>query len=711
MRFTDLLGLVLCILTFNVLSYGLDLFRDSAFVGISTLFSISLTVLTIYVFREFRKGLVLTILSMTVLYIYGYSTSGISVKQYLGPYTLLITPLISSLALVLVVLRSDNDTAFTQSLIIFSLPLGFIDLTGVIAVSVIISQIVFLKSLISVLLCSLVIFFTYLPYTILPLIADIRYVNHLNIFNITYWEEGTELNLLKFMVVFTVIYLLFGVLYVRVIKNYIPKVRDLKYLLITTATYYSLLIILITTSSVITAYMFLNKLVSMGTQHLIYITIPALTIPLIKSFNDLLSELSSLRVKAMELFKEVNKDFTEVHSVTDTLVVNPVLGLSVSKYHRELDDVVSNLKSVEDLLKKHTYSIDRMNTVINELLHIKEVLRSVRDGITNNYLNVINEFRDAYTELVLISGLRDDEVESVINVLSSVKRFEDIPAVVEGLSKLSVKLCEKYVTALDKVSKDVNEVLGIRVSVDTSLPCRDVISLTSLKTYREVLNEVSNELAINIANTLNNLLVITERIDELYREYKIRLSYELQTSFKELLSSLRTIAVSEKSTYRLLNSIKSTCTNLRKGLTEITDLLRSEVGVKEDLIVNTAGNLGIPTSKLLPVTKELITKAFSELTSYNDVRVCSDFISKLASKGLNTLHDLLLIITLLDDILRKVKYLPLIFTYLDDRLARGDVPLSDIPLDEKSLKWFVDLYLASRDGVVIQGGVIRRVRT
>jgi|GEM_PF-1117248 len=709
MKFTDLLGLVLCILTFNTLLYGLGLLRDFSFVGVSIFFSILLIILTIYVFREFRKGLILTITSITMLYIYSYSMSGVLVKQYLGPYTLLLISLISSLALVLVVLRSDNDVAFTQSFIIFSLPLGFIDLTGVISMSVIISQVVFLKSLVSVSLCSLTILFSYLPYALLPLIADVRYVNHLNIFNIIYWEEGTELNLLKLVVVVTVMFSLFGVIYVRVIKNYIPKVRDLKYLLISTATYYSLLIILITTSSVITTYMFSNKLVSVGPQHLIYITIPALTIPLIKSFNDLFSELSSLKVKATELFKEVNKDFTEVYSVASTLVVNAVLGLSVSRYYKELDGVRSNLRSVEDLLKKHTYSIDYMNTIINELVRIKDILRSVRDGITNDYLNLVNDVKNTYTELVLINGLRDYEVESVINVLLNVKRFEDIPAVGEGLSKLLVNLCGKYISTLGNISRNVDEVLGIRVSVDTSLPCKDVTSLTSLRTYREVLNEVSNELTVNITNILNNLLVIRERIDEFYREYEGVLSYELRTSFKELLSLLRTITISERSIYRLLGSIKSVCTNLRRGLTEVTDLLRNEVGVKEGLIVNVASSLGIPTSKLLPVTKEFITKTLSELTSYNDVRVCSDFISRLASKGLNTLHDLLLIITLLEDTLRKVKYLPLIFTYLDDRLVRGDVPLNDIPLNEKVLKWFVDLYLASRSDVVIHEGVIRRV--
>lgn len=178
MKFTDLLGLVLCIFTFNILSYGLGILRDFSFVGASTLFSILLIILTIYVFREFRKGLILTIISITMLYIYSYSISGVLIKQYLGPYTLLLISLISSLALVLVVLRSDNDVAFTQSFIIFSLPLGFIDLTGVISMSVIISQVVFLKSLVSVSLCSLTILFSYLPYALLPLVADVRYVNH-----------------------------------------------------------------------------------------------------------------------------------------------------------------------------------------------------------------------------------------------------------------------------------------------------------------------------------------------------------------------------------------------------------------------------------------------------------------------------------------------------------------------------------------------------
>ncbi|MEM4684677.1 MAG: hypothetical protein QW133_00935 [Sulfolobales archaeon] len=708
MKFHEISGLVLCAVSFNILVYILA--RGSAiFPVFSVFYVIVLALLSTIIYKDVRKGLAVTYFFLAVAFIYVYGTNpNLTFKFAFGSYLMLIIPLISSLTAGIIVLRGSRESFLAYVLIILSLPATFLDFGGLLPIALMSPHFLLFKTIIDGLRFACVLFLTYLPYVLLPtFIADISVIPYPNLFNVLYGVRG-EYNLLIAMMAVITIFLIFDVVYLKYLRHHLPKLTEPKYLLHYSLTSYFASLAMLTSIFVITVLILKTK---PEFTNMLYASIHSLPVALFGSSWILTMELTRLKWELSNSFNRVRDELTSCISVFRELIVDPVLGIKVSKYRDRLEDIGRQLNTVKEFLSKPTLSSSSIENMTTLLEKLSNDLTDIRNQIVSTYHLTVKEIEESYNKVARVVGSKDMELDELIRVLGSIQRFEDIPSVSIGLSKALKSLCESYVRSLNELVRLADDLLGIKVGVEPSIPCSEVaILLNTVGVYGDILESLlsSNEFMSKTTAMVEKALNLSNSINKVVEENSSKINVELLKLLKELSTNLKSYQ-QEGITVKALADMRNKCSLLRSSLTRLSDLVSHELSSKDAYITNIASSLGLDRKILMPITPSVISKHLKDLTAFQDISTCCELIDWTSSKFLGLIYEYLFYIETYDMILRAMNYLPLLIKYFDERLKRGVISLDDVPLSKDVLRWFVNVYISIKSDVVLEGNILKRV--
>lgn len=712
MKFHEILGLALCAVSFNLLIYSLKgPTKDFVtFLVFSVPYVIVLTLLSTVIYKDVRKGLAVTYFFLAVVFIYVYGTNpNLTFKFAFSLYLILIIPLISSLIAGVVTLRGSRESSLAHVLIILSLPATFLDFGGLLPVALMSPHFLLLKTIGEGVRFACVLFLTYLPYLLLSvLVTDISLIPYPNLFNVLYGVRG-EYNLLIAMIAVIAIFLTFDVAYHKYLKRYLPKLTEPRYILHYSLTSYVASLAMLAFISVITTLILKTKT---EFPNILYASIPSLPVALFESSWILTMELTRLKVELTNSFNSVKDELTSCISVFRELIVDPVLGIKVSKYRDRLEEIGRQLNTVKEFLSKPVFSSSSIANTTTLLEKLNNDLTDVKNQVVNTYHLAVKEIEESYNRVIRVIGLKDVDLDELIRVLGSVRRFEDIPSVSIGLSKALRGLCESYVKSLNELVRIADDLLGIKVSVDPSIPCSEVaILLNTVGVYGDVLESLlnSNEFMSKIATTVEKALNLSNSINKVVEENSGKINVELLKLLRGFSTDLKSYQQEGSITVKVLADMRNTCAVLRGGLVKLSELVNRELSSKDAYITDVASSLSLDRKVLMPITPSLISKHLKDLTAFQNISTCYELIDWMSAKFLGLVYEYLFYIETYDTVLRALNYLPLLIKYFDERLKHGTILLDDVPLSKDVLKWFVKVYISIKNDVVLEGNTLKRV--
>ncbi|MCX8186209.1 MAG: hypothetical protein N3G48_03745 [Sulfolobales archaeon] len=714
MRFHELLGLIIIVISYNLHLYLLGLpHQVLTFITLSTIYAISLSITSALIYKDLRNGLAVTYLFLGFTFIYAYgSFPGVLYRFYLGPYLMSLIPIAASLVAAALTLRSAREISFTYVPTVLSLPTTLLDPWGVAPVGAMLSHTLFLKKASDSLRFVAASLLIYLPYILLPVIlVNLEFLPQINICNVFYGASGHELNLAKAFAVVLAFIMVFDVLYHRVIKHYLPKVTEPTHLIRNSLIFY-----VISLAAVLPVPTLINSLIPTKSQipyySVLYASIPSLLMSLIASYWTLMTDLESFKSNNIKALRRIQEELNSCKSVLSELITNTLLGVKVSKYSETLEELSKQLNVVEKHLSKPALSLSHMKSTAETLDNVWGELINVKKQVIYTYKSTLKDISEIYDDLVSLGGFKDAELDELIRLMESVNRFEDIPSVSIGLSRALRRICESYLKLINDLVSNLSEVVEIEASVDTSLKCsEDVLLLNTSKAYRQAVKGVlsSEALTLSLANLTRNASQTTQLLSKLIDEYRGTLHQELLRSAEAIASDVKAIQQMEVSSCKDVQDLKTRCRELRDDLHEFVELVREELESEEKLIKSASDKLGLEFSDLVPIPPTAITKSLKDFLSFKNASTCSELMKWLNTRGVGLIYEHLFYIEMYVKVLRSTAYIQLLTNYFDNMLQRGDVVLDDLPLSKDTLKWFLNVYRSIRRDVVVEGNVLRSV--
>ncbi len=714
MRYYELSALVLCIISFNILTYLVGLSKGViTFVTFSALYAASLAITSVIIYKDIRKGLAATYLFLALVFIYAYGTApNLVFKSALGPYMMFITPIVSGLAASILALRSDLGISLAQVLIIISLPSAFLDFGGLLPFALMTPHILLLKTATDGLRFAGIALLVYLPYLLIPVsVSDVSAVPHMKLSNVLY-VSGGELNLLITMLIACLVYVIFNTVYHKFLRHYLPEMTEPRHLLPYSSVSYGMSLAVLTLIHVITGLVTVAKPVE-SYLSVIYASIPSFFVSMLSCSWNLNRELVRLSDDLVRNIHSLRDELNACSSVLNELIVDPLLGVKVSAFQDKLRELERELDHVEERVGKPTPSLNWVKGYAALLEKVGKELVDTRHQVVDAYQSIVKEVRESYDKWVSISGLRNAELDDLVKLLESIKRFEDIPSVGVGLRKALKIICESYIKTLNDLARIIAEVLAVRVSVDTSMQCPENILLLDItKAYADVLENLlsSHEVTSKASAIVERATRLKDSIGGVIEEFTHKVRGELLELLKEVSTNLGSFPQGGILTFKHLNDMKIRCSALGDCLIRLSDLILQELNIKEKLLISVADNLGLDYRILTPVSPSVMSKSSKDFTVFRNLPTCYDLIDWMSSKWLGLLYEHLFYLEIFDKTLRYTNYLQLFIKYFDERLKYGSLSLDDIPLSKEALKWFINVYTAIRNDVVVEGNVLKKVK-
>ncbi|MEM2157691.1 MAG: hypothetical protein QXO72_01590 [Sulfolobales archaeon] len=714
MKLHELLGLMICIISINLLMYLLGFAKNALFfITFSTIYALVLSLTSTVVYKDLRKGLAVTYLFLGFVFIYAYgSTPGTSFSYYLGPYLMSIIPLSTSLLASFLTLRSSREISFAYVLIVLSIPTALLDPHGLLPVSVLIPHTLFLRTAFDGLWFITMSLLLYAPYLTLPiLVIGFERFPQLNLCNVSYSSSGNVLDTFTAIAIVLTTFLFFDILYHRMIKYYLPRITERRHIIRNSFTFYLISIVVLVAVVVIT-YSFLPTKADMHYLNLIYATVPSFLISVLANSWTLIRETDSIRINIIKSLHQVKEELNICKSVLSELSINTLLGVKVSKYYESLDSTQKELNNIESYLSRPSLSLSRLKKTVNDLENIQKRLNDVKKGVVDIYRSTLKEVEEIYNDLVTLGGFRNAELDELIRLMRSINRFEDIPSVSIGFSRALSKICESFIRSIDDLITNINEITGVKVDVNTSIKCsEEVLLIDTSRAYRDMLKSLLSNENVNfvVSDLIKRTSHIKEFIDKLIDEYRGRLHEGFLLLFERLSKTLSSFPTSVVSS-RDFAEVKIKCRDLRGNLQEFVEFVTNELMSEEKMIAIAANNLGFDYNVLVPVSAPTIGKSLRDLNGFQSVLTCDGLINWLNTKGLGLIYEQIFYVEMYVKVLQSIPYIQLLKNYFDNLLEKGDVLLDNIPLSKDTLKWFINIYISTRNDVVLEGNVLRVVR-
>lgn len=672
-------------------------------VSLSLLYTLMLVIAVLYLHSDLRGALAVTYIFLAIAFIFSYSLARIPFRGALGPYIISTSSLVVIIP-AYIVLRQSRESLLAHLLLVSSLPVAILDTTGYALIAMTVPYMIFAMSVKDLMIYTISFLAVYLPYTLLPnMVNDMNLVPYPKILNIAYDVPGGEWSAFMVIQLMALTYAVIGVLQLIISEKLLPRIKDLKDVIIHSLVSYVFGVIAVTTV-ILGANTLVKPLTTTQYTYSPIIPITTLALALITSIIKMIREASNLRTNALSLITYLRSRLLEFESLLTNL---SDLGSSV---RRSRDTIVTYLKGIEDINVKLGRAIlitpKRLENYIAELNKIRESLNNIERDVLTQFSLVVNNVKEMYSRVSIITGLRYVHIEDLMTSLANVKELKEVPEALMSLKKVLKTLCEVYVKVADAIVSNSYEVLGLKLDANTSLTCTESLIMSEvLALYSDLIEDLGNKVGNDVMNVYTGIIRLGRGLESVVSDLRILQNTNVMAEFEDLIRNLKSLPEFEITPYRALVNLMEVCRKLRKSLTKLVESVINEASYKESQIEDITTQLGIK----LDYIKTYKIRLNSIINDYlrRDV-TCKEVVTYLNSTELLLIRDLTSYVNVLNLTLRRLKILPLLIKYLNDRLEEGAIIVDDIPISKDLLNWLLSIYLSSNANVIFDGRTLKR---
>jgi hypothetical protein len=437
------------------------------------------------------------------------------------------------------------------------------------------------------------------------------------------------------------------------------------------------------------------------------ITLAVTVISLIK-LGDVMSIVRKLRKEIKEELAHVENRAISLANVLKAFKENEILKDKISKHMEVVEKLSTDIKSIKENLTSSKTSFFDLNRMRKSLERLNDELTDVEEELHRMFKEVINMLQEGQHIIMVYRG-RDQELSNELSKLASLESVYDIVPYLSSLDKISIRLCKQLKETSDDTLVHLSSIVGYTLKIEEDIQCdtpyRATEGIKKLISYlKDILSSNKNEIELSY----KSLLQLRREIEEIYNNALKEIPSEslVLSTLSSLINELKDVSEITPSLTQAVKIVKQMTDTLltyhrRLAIAADTDLLKYSKTLNSMIaryLKEGALEPYSPSREYLPY-HEAITKSVLNKPYY-------DIVGALLINLPKMLRMIISEISMLSRSLKRVKYVKIVFDYLDHILSKGPVNIDELPFRKDALEWFLRIYKLYRKDIVVTNGIL-----
>ncbi len=384
---------------------------------------------------------------------------------------------------------------------------------------------------------------------------------------------------------------------------------------------------------------------------------------------------------------------------------------NLEKASMKIHQVETVLNHAEKELMSHKVDYKTLISIKKDLDNAAAIIREADKNLIEAYRDAVSLIQKSYPLITLFEQKEPIKSEE-LRILAKAESSDDIIIRFDLLLESGKKICEALAETVNDSLSYFNKLLGTNYSIDPESCKKWKSPFRSIGTVLGFLSQVTQENEKEILDLYSKLIGIKQSVEDIIPRISMD---ELRNSLflRELLAlenELRGLPEVPPSPYVAVKIIIEKAEFLRDTMRNLTkaaekDLAKIRADVAKYII---KGAKGIELA--IDSIEDRLRKATQDELVSTEKHV-RDLVTELSIKLPRMIRDLTNIITDAIELRDKAPLIPLIFDYLNWELKQGNgrVRLEDLPFTDKTLIWFIKMYVMTKENITVEYGQLRLV--